>query len=594
MSPTCREVVLSCGCVTDRRKLLAEVRRALHVEHVVLTLHDPSFPSRADEETGRGSPYTRGAHDLYEWALDRGFTGIQLGPQGETGRTNPSPYDGTTFAKSVHSIAIWRLAHDPAFEGILSVATLEAIVAGAPTATEHMDYAYVYDAHRRAVAEAYSRASRTGTLWARFAAFRAHAAAWLDRDAEYEAWTAEYGTDDWQRWPAELTDVVGDELFAFGQFLVHAQHAALVAETSRIGLRLFGDLQVGISYRDRFRRKDLFLPRYVMGAPPSRTNPEGQPWGYPVLRPGSASALALLRMRATKMLEEFHGLRVDHPHGLVCPWVYDGTAVDPMAAVNAGARLFESPNLPDHPDLAPFAITRAEQLDPTHARYADEWVTWLDAAQIDAYARQFEVVMEAAHAHGRSGNDILFEVLSTCPHPLEGVMRRYNLGRFRVTQKADPTRPSDGYLTANAEPGDWVMLGNHDTLPIWRVVPSWSSARIAAWQHYLAPRVGPVDVDRLPQALFADLFASEAGHVSVFFADLFGCTDVYNAPGVVNEQNWRLRVGNDFAVTHARRLAQGHALDVPGAMASALRATGHEEHVALANRIEQLGRLDDA
>lgn len=574
--------------MTERRQLLADARKALHVEHVVLTLHDPSFPSRADEETGRGSPYTRGAHDLYAWALDHGFTGIQLGPQGETSRTNPSPYDGTTFAKSVNSIALWPLAHDPSYEGILSVETLDAIVHGAPATTEHMDYTYAYDAHRRAVREAYARASRTGPLWARFGAFRAHAAAWLDRDAQYEAWTAHFGTDDWQRWPADLPEVAGDELFAFGQLLVHAQHAALVAELERLGLRLFGDLQVGISYRDRFRRAPLFLPRHVMGAPPSRTNPEGQPWGYPVLRPGSDDALALLRMRATKMFEEFHGVRIDHPHGLVCPWIYDGTAADPMAAVNAGARLFESPNLPDHPDLAAYAIARADQIDASHARYSDEWVTSLDDAQVDAYARQFEVVMAAARAHGRSGSDILFEVLSTCPHPLECVMRRYDLGRFRVTQKADPAHPSDGYLTTNAEPGDWVMLGNHDTPPIWRVAPAWSADRVAAWQRYLGARLGPIDPAALPQALFADLFASKAGHVSVFFADLLGFTDVYNEPGVVNDRNWRLRVGNDFVATHARRVAQGHALDVPRAMATALRATRHDEHVALAKRLEDL------
>lgn len=572
--------------MTERRQLLAEARRALGVEHVVLALHDPSFPSRADEDTGRGSPYTRGAQDLVEWALDQGFTGLQLGPQGETSRTNPSPYDGTTFAKSVHSIALWRLAHEPEWEGILSAETVAAIVAGAPADSTQMDYVHVHDAHRRAVAEAYARADRGGALWARFVAWRATQSAWLERDMAYEAWTARYGTDDWRRWPARLPELAGDEQFAFGQFLVHAQHAAFVGDLERLGMRLFGDLQVGISYRDRFRREHLFLPHHVMGAPPSRTNPEGQPWGYPVLAPGSEDARALLRLRAEKMLAEFHGVRIDHPHGLVCPWVYDGSAADPMAAVNAGARLFESPDLPDHPSLAAWAIARPDQIDRAHPRYSDEWVTSLDEAQVDAYARSFEVVMTAARAHGRSANDILFEVLSTCPHPLECVMRRHGLGRFRVTQKADPLRPDDGYLTTNAEPGDWVMLGNHDTLPIWRAVERWSPARVAAWEAYLAPRVGPTT--NLAQALFTDLFASRAGRISVFFADLMGSSAIYNEPGVVNDTNWRLRVGNDFVTKHAALRARGRALDVPAALAAALRATGRHDHVALAHRLSEL------
>ena len=236
--------------------------------------------------------------------------------------------------------------------------------------------------------------------------------------------------------------------------------------------------------------------------------------------------------------------------------------------------------------LSAWAIARPDQIDRAHPRYSDEWVTSLDEAQVDAYARSFEVVMTAARAHGRSANDILFEVLSTCPHPLECVMRRHGLGRFRVTQKADPLRPDDGYLTTNAEPGDWVMLGNHDTLPIWRAVERWSPARVAAWEAYLAPRVGPTT--NLAQALFTDLFASRAGRISVFFADLMGSSAIYNEPGVVNDTNWRLRVGNDFVTKHAALRARGRALDVPAALAAALRATGRHDHVALAHRLSEL------
>ena len=60
-------------------------------------------------------------------------------------------------------------------------------------------------------------------------------------------------------------------------------------------------------------------------------------------------------------------------------------------------------------------------------------------------------------------------VLSTWPFPLRAVMNRYGLGRFCVTQKGDLTRADDVYRSENATDRDWIMVGNHDTRPIWRV-----------------------------------------------------------------------------------------------------------------------------
>ena len=135
------------------------------------------------------------------------------------------------------------------------------------------------------------------------------------------------------------------------------------------------------------------------------------------------------------MAREYDGVRVDHPHGLVCPWVYDRGAGDPLVAVARGARLFESPDLPDHPGLARYAIARPEQIDRAAPRHDDRWVRSLDADQIDRYAERFGILVQELADVGAS--DIVCEVLSTAPYPLVEVLRRYGLGRFRVTQKAD-------------------------------------------------------------------------------------------------------------------------------------------------------------
>jgi 4-alpha-glucanotransferase len=288
---------------------------------------------------------------------------------------------------------------------------------------------------------------------------------------------------------------------------------------------------------------------------------------------------ALVGARADKAFAEYDSLRIDHPHGLVCPWVYAGDAADPQRAVCDGARLFESPDLPDHPGLARFAITRPDQLDRTQPRYGDDWVRALDPDQVERYAVLFDTLVASARRNGRDAGDLSCEVLSTMPCPLEAVLARYQLGRWRVTQKAKLDDPTDVYRTENVEPQDWVMLGNHDTAPIFTVVRTWSPAQRDAWARHLAARLALARPERLEApgflatAMLAELFVSRAENVSIFFADLFGYEERFNVPGLVDPVNWSLRLPAAFEDLHRDRLARGAALDIPLAIELALAAS---------------------
>src|SRR5262249_54367747 len=227
------------------------------------------------------------------------------------------------------------------------------------------------------------------------------------------------------------------------------------------------------------------------------------------------------------------GLRIDHPHGLIDPWVYRAAQPDLLVAVQQGARLFSSP---DVPDLARFAVVRLQQLDLATPRHADGRVRELSDEQVRRYAVLFDVLVDEARAHGRAAGDLFSEVLSTQPYPVERVMERHGLGRFRVTQKVALGDPADVYRSENAAPADWIMAGTHDTEPIWRVAERWSeSGRAAAHAAYLAQRLVPdersrarfsqsiaADPARLALAKLAELFASRAGNVMVTFNDLLG------------------------------------------------------------------------
>lgn len=623
-----------------------EALRLLGEDRLVLGIHDPAFPVHADEDVGRGSPYTHGAAGFLRFVRALGYDAVQLGPQGLTSRIDPSPYDGTIFSKNVLSAPLRALARDPKWHGLLEPSEVDAIVAGKPENSDRVSYEYVYDAQRRALKRAFWRflekraAGEVPELERAFERYRREQAAWLERDALYEAFTAEHGTDDWRVWPErdrlvwrhDLADAEAlrerrrvmaakhraeVELFAFTQFVLDEEHRALRARCEALGLRLYGDLQIGISFRDQWSWSGLFLDEFAMGAPPSRTNPAGQAWGYPVLDPrlyfagdGDGPALRFFRTRIDRALADYDGLRIDHPQGLVCPWVYrtNGrmTEVEALDAVRHGGRLYATPNepegVPELRELAGLAIARPEQLDRSQARWSDGWVRTLDDGQVQRFAVLFDALVERLDRAGRGLDDLLCEVLSTFPEPLRRVMERHGLGRFRVTQKADPDAPGDVYRPERADAADWVMVGNHDTPPIRRLAEAWAGTdegrRRAA---YLAAQLAESPSERealaaaladspsrLVEAMYASALASPARHVLVFFTDLYGMTEPYNEPGVVDERNWSLRLPSSYRELYRRRLASGHALNLPRVLALALRAR-HLGDEALLAALDRLG-----
>ena len=349
-----------------------------------------------------------------------------------------------------------------------------------------------------------------------------------------------------------------------------------------------------------------------MGAPPSRTNPEGQAWHQPVFDPRLYQAsgrpgpvIEFLSERMDKMFAEYDAVRVDHPHGLVCPWVYRTDSPEPQVAVQRGARLLASPDLPDHPELARFAIAGREQLnpDPRTPRFADDWVVELSERQVDAYGVLFEALVASARRKGRDAAALVCEVLSTLPYPLARVLERHGLGRFRVTQKADPSDSADVYRSENARPADWIMIGSHDTPPIWHLLDEWRRGRrLEERARYLAGRLAPQPAEQaglvermvrepafLAQAQFADLFAGPARNVMIFFSDLFGIREIYNRPGTVSEENWNLRLPRHYRSVYLEKVALDRAANLPLALALALRARGETPlGSALVGRLERL------
>ncbi len=630
-----------------KTELIQKGLELLEIDRLVLAIHDQSFPGSAEEDIGRGSPYSRSGREFLSFVQKLGFNGVQLGPQGKTTRSDPSPYTGTIFSRNILSIAPWQLAQDRALKGLFESADFNRLRNAhiAVSDRDRVHYGAAWEIAHAVVELTHTRFRESGgqpgfhDQYDQFRKSMSYAAVdWFTRDGIYEALTEQYGTGDWRKWepldrrlfqPLESESAAAvrrlEEIrrkwtnridrFAFGQFLLDRQHRELRDWIELVGLRLYGDFQIGLSHQDIWGWNQLFMPGYLMGAPPSRSNPEGQPWGFPVLDPHKyeeksvshtmrGAALRLVEARIDKMLTEFDGIRIDHPHGMVCPWVYRTDVEDPFAAVRNGSRLFSSPDLSDHPRLAEYALVGREQLnaDPTCPRHADDWIVSLRPDQVDRYAVVLDIVLERAAAHGRNREDILCEVLSTWPRPLRAAMEARGLGRFCVTQKADPNNPKDVYRSENTSPHDWIMVGNHDTPPLWAQMEKPNAAEwMAKRGRILAERLtkNAEEKERLHRqlseqpdlfcrAMFAELFLGPARSVSIFFPDLFGMTDIYNKPGTISEENWSLRVSPNYEEEYGRKISQGKALDIRASIATALRTRFAQSHEAwtLAEKLE--------
>ena len=572
--------------VGRKQEAVRTALRRLGIERLVLSVHQASFPGSHDD-LGYGTPYSERGREMIRWLAELGFTGVSLGPAGVTSRNNRSPYDATALSRNPLHIALGPLCE----AGWLDPRSLEAAVAGRPSSEEKRGaYQYAWVTQRRFLAEAAARTREDRDVAERLAQLR-QSAPWLDREARFEAIVAAVGHDDWTRWPVTPPeDSEAARAFLLAQLLVREQHAAFCRYAHELGIGVYADLPIGTSHRDQFLFGELFLADYAMGAPPSRTNPDGQPWGYPVLDPaqletgGEAWRFAATRLDA--VLQDHDGLRIDHPHGWICPWVYRTDQPDRLRAVQQGARLYESPDLPDHPALAAFARIRPDQIDRSQPRHADDWVAAIEPAQVARYARPFDLIIERLLAHGRARADLMVEVLSTCPRPLAEVLARHQLGRYRVTQKAILSDPRDVYRSDLARPEDWIMVGTHDTKPFRAILDRWDqdgeTARRAA---YLAGRLAGEPAERsvleqrfvrdhgaLTTAVFADLFCGPARNVLIFWADLFGLREAYNRPGVIDETNWSLRVPDDFERAYRNVCERNEAPDLARALAWALHA----------------------
>ena len=302
----------------------------------------------------------------------------------------------------------------------------------------------------------------------------------------------------------------------------------------------------------------------------------------------------LMKNLFKKMFKENPGgVRIDHIVGLIDPWVYKA-GKKPKIEEGAG-RLYSSP---EHPELSKYAIAKLDDLDMELTADKEKRVKTLTKAQIKQYGRIIEkIVIAAAKEEGLDKNSIVCEDLGTLTNPVAAVMKEFGLQGMKLTQFVEADKPEDPYRCCNIGKKCWAMVGTHDNEPI----KMWADSMIHTHIGYLhaknlvddlfkeADNKDDIivrltnDAEFLAQTKLVEIFACEAENIQMFFTDYFNVYDVYNRPGTSGDENWSLRLPDNY-----KELTP---IDLPNILKLAIEARGSEFAKKNEKLIEQLNEI---
>ena len=632
----CDEQNKSPFTTAESKSVIKEALNVLGKKNLAFIAHANSFPAETGKNTGFGSVNSNSAKKLIDF-LSGVFNNIQLGPAGKTKSIDASPYTGTIFSNNPLFIDLEQLTTEE-WHYLLSKETYNKITENNPNKdTNRTAYSYIFNVQEEALREAWENFKKCDCheLKQKFEEYKNANKFWLEKDSLYEALTVEHNNDYWPMWNSEVdknllnpqneeqkaqyakriaelkekySDVI--EYYSFCQFVISVQNDKSREYAKSKGMKMIADRQVAFSDRDNWAYQAYFLKGWCLGCPPDYFSEDGQMWGFPVMDPeklfnpdGSLGEGGLLMKELYKKMfkENPGGVRIDHMVGLIDPWVYV-SGKKPKIEEGAG-RLYSSP---EHPILSRYAIATEDDLNPEVEADKEERILKLTEEQIKRYGALVEkIVIAAAQEVGLDKDSIVCEDLGTLTHPVVSVMKEYDLQGMKLIQFVVPENPEHPYRCKNITPRSWAMVGTHDNEPIRR----WADATVNTEAGYLngknlaqdlwpdaseeereeiAVRISK-DAPFLTQTKFVELFACKAENIQIFFTDFLGLYDVYNRPGTSGNQNWSLRIPDNYEEVYCENLKNGTALNLPLILKLAIEARGSEfkaQHQDVINKLE--------
>ncbi len=533
----------------------------------------PAFSARHDQDFGIGD--TRAMQEWIDWAAKIGVGFIQLLPINEHG-TEESPYSAISsvaldpiYLTLDHRQLPW-LAKEEIQRAIDQAAELRAL--------PRVDYKRVRMAKRNLLELAWSSFDQANArLHKEFEQFRKREAEWLDEYAVFRYLMEIHGdTLTWDEWPedcrtrhqvryfmseqrrqdAEAVDYrIG--FFSFVQWLCFRQWRALREHADQVGVKLMGDMPIGISRHSCdvfFNREDFHLD-WCGGAPPEGYNPNnpfihqwGQNWGIPLYRweQMEANGYCWWHRRIARLSEFFRMFRLDHILGFYRIYGFPWIPRDNHRFVNIGheeaARLTGGllPRWWEHPDDTP------EHRDANH-RVGD---------------RRLRAILSEV-----TDQEVIAEDLGWVPDYVRPHLAKLGIAGFKIPHWdcdswGHPTPPEQFHEQA------FATYSTHDHEPIQMV---WKQCDRVIEQHRHSPESVPLDrlegargtirilcefagipikddyslppySESIRLRLIKALLSSKARYAAFMVTEWFDLDERINEPGSQDHRNWTFRV----------------------------------------------------
>ena len=533
----------------------------------------PAFSPRREDDLGIGD--TRALREWIDWAGEHGVSFIQLLPINENG-ADESPYSAISSAALD---PIYLTLDDTEIPWLAAADTTKARhQLGDARHAEWVDYPVVRRVKRTLLELAWSKFNEAAPeLAIEFAEFQNKEADWLDNYCVFRFLMEQHGEAlTWDKWPAScqtplkardfiaklrLRDTEGIDyrlgFFAFVQWLCFRQWRALRAHADLRGVKLMGDVPIGISWHscDVFFHRDEFHLDWCGGSPPEgmgQSDPFfqqwGQNWGIPLYRWDhmESSGFSWWKTRIARLTEIFQMFRLDHILGFyriyAFPWrpernqEFIGLSHD-RAAELSGGRLPRWFLRPDD-TVENKAANRTDgdvRLRAILSAAAGAEVIAEDLGWVPEYVRPHLADLDIAgfriphwdcneYGHPTPGNcfpENSFATFSTHDHdPINAIWR----GCLRVIQQhhENPTEQSG-----------WHVHGAQNTL---RILSEFAGIPI--------PQHGPWPpfTEGIRLKLVKSLLASNSRYAVLMITSLFSLDVRINHPGTTGGQNWRFRL----------------------------------------------------
>jgi 4-alpha-glucanotransferase len=533
----------------------------------------PAFSARREGDFGIGD--TQALHEWVDWAADHGVAFIQLLPINENG-PDESPYS-----------AISSAALDPIYltldEERLPWLTKSEISRirdqlGDALHAASVDYAPVRAIKRTLLELAWAKFEEAGkALATEFAGFRQAEQDWLEEYSLFRFLMEHHGEAlSWDKWPESSRtpqkaatyleklrhrdhEAVDYRLgfYAFVQWLCHRQWQALRDHADRRGVKLMGDVPIGVSWHscDVFFQRDEFHLDWCGGSPPEgmgQSDPFfqrwGQNWGIPLYRWDhmEANGFRWWKTRIARLMRIFSMFRLDHILGFyriyAFPWrpernpEFVGLSCDEAAEITGGRlpRWFLRPD----DTVENKAANRADgdvRLRAVLETAGDAEVIAEDLGWVPDYVRPHLVDLDIAgfriphwdcneFGHPTPGNafpENSFATFSTHDHdPVNGIWRGC-LNVIRGHQENPEAVPA------------WQAHGAHNTL---RILSEFAGIPIPADGPW------PQLTEGIRLRLIKSLLSSNSRYALLMCTELFDLDARINEPGTRGGANWSFRL----------------------------------------------------